>query len=169
MTNASTVAGGNTLNPNITKIEIDVIEAFCNKLVLYDDEGYKSYDEDLSMWRAFSPTITPELIEEYGRFDVPDLNGVLNEFEVIMDDPDDALTGIEVDMIPLPQSIVFLVPRRYTIGRSVIDAVYDTSIYDFSTNVEMYDDQYNAYTVTVDKLQESDEVLKLYSIMLFSK
>ena len=169
MTNASTVLGGNTLPPNITKIEIDVIEAFCNKLVLYDNEGYKAYDEDLETWTVFSPTITPELIDEYGRFDIPNVNGTLDEFEVIMDDPDDALTGIEVEMIPLPQSIVFLVPRRYTIGRTVIDAVYDTSIYDFSTNVEMYDDQYNAYTVTVDKLQDVDEALKLYSIMLFSK
>jgi hypothetical protein len=169
MSNAVTTLGGNTLTPNMTKIEIDVIEAFCNKLLMYDTEGYKTYDEDQDKWIAFSQTINPSLIEEYGRYDIPNINGMLSEFQVVVDDPDDALTNIEVSSIPLPQSIVFLVPRRYSIGRTIIDAVYDTSIYDFSTNVSIYDDQYNAYTVTIDKTQESDEVLKLYSIMLFSQ
>lgn len=169
LSNASTTLGGNTLPPNITKIEIDVIEAFCNKLVLHDAAGYKSYDESESKWVVFSDSITPELIDEYGRFDIPNLDGVLKRFEVIMDDPDDALTGIEVSYVPLPQSIVFLVPRRYKIGRTIIDAVYDTSIYDFQTNVSKYSDEYNAYKITVDKIQESESLLKLYSIMLLSQ
>ena len=169
ISNGVTTLGGNTLTPNMTKIEIDVIEAFCNKLLMYDMEGYKTYDEDQDKWLVFAQTINPTLIEEYGRYDIPNINGMLDEFQVVVDDPDDALTNIEVSSIPLPQSIVFLVPRRYSIGRSIIDAVYDTSIYDFNTNVSIYDDQYNAYTVTIDKTQESDEVLKLYSIMLFSQ
>lgn len=169
MSNAVTTLGGNTLAPNMTKIEIDVIQAFCNKLLMYDMDGYKTYDEDQNKWVVFSQTINPTLIEEYGRYDIPNINGMLDEFQVVVDDPDNALSNIEVSAIPLPQSIVFLVPRRYSIGRSIIDAVYDTSIYDFSTNVSIYDDQYNAYTVTIDKTQESDEVLKLYSIMLFSQ
>ena len=169
MTNAVTTAGGNTLPPNITKIEIDVIEAFCNKLVLHDAAGYKAYDEDESKWVVFSDSITPELIDEYGRFDIPNVEGMLKRFEVIMDDPDDALTGIEVSYVPLPQSIVFLVPRRYKIGRTIIDAVYDTSIYDFQTNVSKYSDEYNAYKITIDKISDSESLLKLYSIMLLSQ
>lgn len=169
MTNVVTTTGGNTLNPNMSKIEIDVIEAFCNKLLMYDMEGYKTYDEEQNKWVVFSQTIDPSLIEEYGRYDIPNINGMLSEFQVVADDPDNALTNIEVSAIPLPQSIDFLVPRRYSIGRSIVDAVYDTSIYDFDTNVSIYDDQYNVYTVTIDKTQESDEVLKLYSIMLFSQ
>lgn len=169
MSNGVTTLGGNTLPPNITKIEIDVIQAFCNKLLMYDMDGYKTYDEDQDKWVVFSQTINPSLIEEYGRYDIPNINGMLDEFQVVVDDPDNAISNIEVSAIPLPQSIVFLVPRRYSIGRTIIDAVYDTSIYDFSTNVSIYDDQYNAYTVTIDKTQESDEVLKLYSIMLFSQ
>jgi len=169
MSNAVTTLGGNTLNPNITKIEIDVIEAFCNKLVLHDAAGYKAYDEDESKWVVFSDSITPELIDEYGRFDIPNVEGMLKRFEVIMDDPDDALTGIEVSYVPLPQSIVFLVPRRYKIGRTIIDAVYDTSIYDFQTNVSKYSDEYNAYKITIDKISDSESLLKLYSIMLLSQ
>lgn len=169
LSNASTTLGGNTLTPNMTKIEIDVIQAFCNKLLMYDMDGYKTYDEDQDKWVLFSQTINPSLIEEYGRYDIPNINGMLDEFQVVIDDPDNAISNIEVTSIPLPQSIVFLVPRRYSIGRSIIDAVYDTSVYDFSTNISIYDDQYNAYTVTIDKTQESDEVLKLYSIMLFSQ
>ena len=169
LSNGVTTLGGNTLTPNMTKIEIDVIEAFCNKLLMYDMDGYKTYDEDQDKWVVFSQTINPTLIEEYGRYDIPNINGMLDEFQVVVDDPDNAISNIEVLAIPLPQSIVFLVPRRYSIGRTIIDAVYDTSIYDFSTNVSIYDDQYNAYTVTIDKTQESDEVLKLYSIMLFSQ
>lgn len=170
LSNASTVLGGNTLPPNITKIEIDVVQAFCNKLLLHDYDGYKTYDEENETWIWFSHSISPELIDEYGRYDIPNINGIVSDdFEVVTDDPADVLSGIKVYNIPLPQSIVFLVPRRYPIDHSIIDAVYDTSIYDFSTNVSMYDNDYNAYTVTIDKTQESDNVLKLYSIMLFSK
>ena len=169
MTNAVTTAGGNTLPPNVSKLEIDVIQAFCNKLLLHDSTGYKTYDEDQSQWVTFSDSITPELVEEYGRYDIPNIEGMLDNFEVVTDDPEDIITAIEIDIIPLPQSIVFLIPRRYSINRSIVDAIYDTSIYDFSTNVERYNNQYNAFTITVDKLQDSDEVLKLYSIMLFSK
>ena len=169
LSNGVTTLGGNTLNPNISKIEIDVIEAFCNKLVLHDATGYKTYDESESKWVVFSDSITPELIDEYGRYDIPNIDGMLKRFEVIMDDPDDLLTGIEVSYIPLPQSIVFLVPRRYKIGRTIVDAVYDTSIYDFQTNVSKYNDEYNAYKITIDKIQDSESLLKLYSIMLLSQ
>lgn len=167
--NASTTLGGNTLNPNMSRIEIDVITAFCTKLMIYDSDGYKAYDVDSNAWSVVtSGPITPELIEEYGIYQIQSLNGVRNEFDIIMDDPDDIVSGIDIEYFPLPQEISFLVPKRNHYNREVIDASYDNTIYDMKTTFRKYDNEYNAYVVSIEKKMESDEIFKLYSINLFA-
>lgn len=166
---ASTTLGGNTLNPNVSQIEIDVIEAFCLKLMIYDSDGYKAYDVNSNAWSVItSGPITPELIEEYGIYQIQSLNGVRNEFDVVMDDPDDIVSGIDIEYFPLPQEISFLVPKRNHYNREVIDASYDDTIYDMKTTFRKYDNEYNAYVVSIEKKMESDEIFKLYSINLFA-
>lgn len=167
--NASTTLGGNTLNPNMSRIEIDVITAFCTKLMIYDSDGYKGFDPDSDSWSVVtSGPITPELIEEYGIYQIQSLNGVRNEFDVVMDDPDDIVSGIDIEYFPLPQEISFLVPKRNHYTREVIDASYDDTIYDMKTTFRKYDNEYNAYVVSIEKKMESDEIFKLYSINLFA-
>ena len=167
--NASTTLGGNTLNPNVSRIEIDVITAFCTKLMIYDSDGYKGFDPDSDSWSVItSGPITPELIEEYGIYQIQSLNGVRNEFDVVMDDPDDIVSGIDIEYFPLPQEISFLVPKRNHYTREVIDASYDDTIYDMKTTFRKYDNEYNAYVVSIEKKMESDEIFKLYSINLFA-
>ena len=169
LTNGVTTLGGNTLNPNVTKIEIDVIVAYCSKMMIYDVEGYKGYDPDSDSWTMITPgPITPELIEEYGVYIITSLNGVRDSFDVVVDDPQDIITGVSVSYSPLPQEISFLVPKRHKYSREVIDAVYDDTIYDMKTLFRKYDNEYNAYVVSIDKLTDSDEVFKLYSINLFA-
>ena len=168
--NASTTLGGNTLIPNMSRIEIDVVTAYCTKLMIYDSDGYKGFDPDSNTWSVVtSGPITPELIEEYGIYQIQSLNGVRNEFDVIMNDPDDVASGIAIDYDPLPQEISFLVPKRHYYNREVIDAVYDNTVYDMKTLFRKYDNEYNAYVVSVEKLDlTSDEIFKLYSINLFA-
>jgi hypothetical protein len=96
------------------------------------------------------------------------LNGVRDEFDVVMDDPDDIVSGIDVEYFPLPQEISFLVPKRNHYTREVIDAAYDNTIYDMKTTFRKYDNEYNAYVVSIEKKMESDEIFKLYSINLFA-
>lgn len=166
---ASTTLGGNTLIPNMSRIEIDVVSAFCTKLMIYDSDGYKAYDVNSNVWSVVtSGPITPELIEEYGIYQIQSLNGVRNEFDVVMDDPDDIVSGIDIEYFPLPQEISFLVPKRNHYNREVIDASYDDTIYDMKTTFRKYDNEYNAYVVSIEKKMESDEIFKLYSINLFA-
>ena len=70
------------------------------------------------------------MIEEYGIYQITSLTGIRNEFDVIMNDPDDVASGIAIDYDPLPQEISFLVPKRHYYNREVIDAVYDNTVYD---------------------------------------
>lgn len=169
LSDTSTTLGGNTLPPNITKVEIDVIAAYCSKMMIYDVEGYKGYDSDSDSWTMVTPgPITPELIEEYGVYMITSLNGIRDSFDVVVDDPQDIITGVSVSYSPLPQEISFLVPKRHKYSREVIDAVYDDTIYDMKTLFRKYDEEYNAYVVSIDKLMDSDEVFKLYSINLFA-
>lgn len=167
--NASTTLGGNTLIPNMSRIEIDVVTAYCTKLMIYDSDGYKAFDVDSNSWNVISDTITSDMIEEYGIYQITSLTGIRNEFDVIMNDPDDVASGIAIDYDPLPQEISFLVPKRHYYNREVIDAVYDNTIYDMKTLFRKYDNEYNAYVVSVEKLDlTSDEIFKLYSINLFA-
>ena len=169
LSDASTTLGGNTLIPNMTKIEIDVVIAYCNKLMIYDSDGYKAFDSDSNTWSVISDTITSDMIEEYGIYQITSLTGVRNEFDVIMDDPEDVASGIAIDYDPLPQEISFLVPKRHYYNREVIDAVYDNAVYDLKTLFRKYDNEYNAYVVSVEKLDmTSEEIFKLYSINLFA-
>ena len=167
--NASTTLGGNTLIPNMSRIEIDVVVAYCTKLMIYDSDGYKAFDVDSNSWNVISDTITSDMIEEYGIYQITSLTGIRNEFDVIMNDPDDIASGIAIDYDPLPQEISFLVPKRHYYNREVIDAVYDNTVYDMKTLFRKYDNEYNAYVVSVEKLDlTSDEIFKLYSINLFA-
>jgi hypothetical protein len=137
--------------------------------MIYDSDGYKGFDPDSNTWSVItSGPITPELIEEYGIYQIQSLNGVRDEFDVVMDDPDDIVSGIDVEYFPLPQEISFLVPKRNHYTREVIDAAYDNTIYDMKTTFRKYDNEYNAYVVSIEKKMESDEIFKLYSINLFA-
>lgn len=169
--NGITTLGGNTsLIPNVSKIEIEVIEANCFKQIIHDREGYKAFDREAERWSVIPYTeITPAVIEEYGVYAIRNLRGVQDKFDILIDDPMDLVSYGEVTAFPLPQNITFLIPKRYKINRTVYDVVYDETVYSFSTHVSIYDEENNAYTLTIDKLQDVDSLLKLYSIQLFSQ
>lgn len=169
--NGITTLGGNTsLIPNVSKIEIEVIEANCFKQIIHDKDGYKAFDGEAERWSVIPYTeITPEVIDEYGVYAIRNLDGVQDKFDILINDPTDLVSYGEVTAFPLPQNITFLIPKRYKINRTVYDVVYDETVYSFSTHVSIYDNENNAYTLTIDKLQDVDSLLKLYSIQLFSQ
>lgn len=168
--NASMTLGGNTLPPNISKIEIHVIEAGCLKMLIHDAQGYKIYDKENQTWSLYSTEpVTPEDIEEYGVYIIKNLTGVRDQFEVLTNDPDDLATGCSVSGFEKAQNITWLIPKRYKIARTVVDAVYDNTVYTFSQIVSKYDDSHNAYTLQIDKSEDVESLLKIYSVQLFSK
>lgn len=166
MTEGITTLGGNDLPPNISKAEIEVIEATPVKIVLYDSAGYKRYDEDEEMWVYFSNTITPEMVEEYGVYKIPNLNGVNETFNIIVNDPSNVVANAEITYMPKKQDISFLLPKRYKINNALYDIEYDETKFDMTFGIAPYDEEYNAYTLSIDKLEESDE-FRLYMIQLF--
>lgn len=168
--NASTTLGGNTLGPNISRVEIEVISAYCNKIIIHDSQGYKMYDSESNRWEVFSTDpITPEDIETYGVYIVNNLTGVKDRFDILTNDPEDVFTECAVNGFELSQNITWLIPKRYKIARTIVDATYDDTIYTFSQIVSKYDDSYNAYTLKIDKTEDVESLLKLYSVQLFSK
>jgi len=169
LTNGVTTLGGNTLNPNVTKIEIHVVQALLSKLIIHDSSGYKTFDEDENRWTVFtSGEITPEDIEEYGVYKITSLVGVLDKFNIIANDPDDDIGTASVKYFPNKQTLTVLVPNHLRLNREAIDAIYDDTIYDLTTHTSKYDNEYNAYHITVDKLSDVESDFKLYSIQLFS-
>lgn len=169
LTNGITTLGGNTLNPNVTKIEIKVVQALLSKLVIHDAAGYKMFDENENHWITFTTEdITPEDIEEYGVYKITNLIGVLDKFNIIVNDPDDDIDSASITYFPNKQTLTILIPNHLRLNREAIDATYDDTIYDLTTHTSKYDNEYNAYHITIDKHVDVESDFKLYSIQLFS-
>lgn len=166
--NASTTLGGNTLIPNMSRIEIDVIKCNPCKVVIHDSEGYKEYDEENEQWVWFADEISEEDIEEHGTYILDNFTGVQNEFDIIAHDPNNVVNAIDVVYWPKGQHIDFLIPRTFRYAREVIDASYDDTVYDLSTKTKKWDNEYNSYIVTIEKKIDTDSLFKLYSIQLFA-
>lgn len=167
MTEAVTTLGGNDLPPNVTKAEIEVIEATPVKMVIRDASGYKRFDDDYQAWVYFSDTINSEMIEEYGVYKIHNLIGINEEFDVIVNDPLDVALNAEVTYMPKRQEVTFLIPKRYMLSNVVYDIEYDQTKFVMDYTISKYDNEYNAYTLMIDKVSESDE-FRLYMIQLFA-
>jgi len=167
MTEAVTTLGGNDLPPNVTKAEIEVIEATPVKMVIRDASGYKRFDQEYQAWVYFSDTINSEMIEEYGVYKIHNLIGINEEFDVVVNDPLDVALNAEVTYMPKRQEVTFLIPKRYMLSNVVYDIEYDQTKFVMDYAISKYDNEYNAYTLMIDKVSESDE-FRLYMIQLFA-
>ena len=169
MTEGITTLGGNSeLPPTVSKAEIEVIRSTPAKMVIHDISGYKRYNESTQAWEYFSGTINPSLIEEYGVYIIPNLNGVEDEFEVVINDIRNVAENAQITYMPKPQSITFIIPNQYRLSNVTYDVEYNPIKYDLMNFITKYDESHNVYKLTIDKLEETDEELRLYLIQLFA-
>lgn len=169
LSDATTTAGGNTLMPNMTKIEIDVLEVSSVYFIMKDEDGYKKFDTETETWVWFSDDPTDEEIEEVASSSVVNLEGLKDEFEIVCLDPDNLITKINYSFIPKAQSIKFEIPSEFFIQDKYIDASYDPLKYSIKDKIIPKDSTNKIYKITVEKKQETNDPFKLYSIQLFTK
>ena len=163
-----TTTGGNTLMPNMTKAEIDIIR-YNFPFVVHDAEGYKIFNKELDSWEYYNDEMSKEEIAEYGCKQFVNFNGVLDEFDIVVYDKYDIINTIEVDHTANQESVTKLVPINFPIVNKFIDYEYDPEKYDLQVKIKPYNSEYMALTIYIDKLIITDEKLKLYAIQLYSK
>lgn len=164
----TTITGGNTLMPNVTKAEVDIIK-YDTRFVVLDSEGYKIFNKDLNAWEYYNDEMTKEEIKAYGCNQFVNFDGVLDEFDIIVYDEYDMYNSIEIDHICKEESVTMLIPINFPIVNKFIDYEYDPEKYTFRIEIKPYDSEHKALIIYIDKLVVTDEKFKLYSIQLYSK
>lgn len=174
LTDGKTIAGGNDLPIGQTRAEIEVIECATYKLLCYDEEGYKRYDEPSNSWVLLSNQNkpTPETFEEYGVYTFPTDTGLMNEYDILVHDPEEKLLGVSLDVVPPEQHISRTIMNKMNIAKLIIDADFDPDVYSVRYNVDrkgVGSDTRITLHMYVKKKVKSNKKFKMYCISAYSK
>lgn len=173
LTDGKTVAGGNDLPIGQTRAEIEVIECATYKMLCHDNEGYKRYDETSNSWISFTKQKpSPETFEEFGVYTFPTDNGLLDEYDILVHDPEEKLLNVSLNVIPPEQHISRTIMNKMNIAKLIIDADFDSDIYDVRYNVDRTgygSDTRITLHMYVKKKIESDKKFKMYCIQAYSR
>lgn len=174
LTDGKTIAGGNDLPIGQTRAEIEVIECTTYKMLCYDEEGYKRYNESSNSWVLLSNQNqpTPETFEEFGTFTFPTDDGLLDEYDIMVHDPEEKLLNVSLNVIPPEQHISRTIMNKMNIAKLIIDADFDPEIYDVRYNVKRKgygSDTRITLNMYVKKKVESNKKFKMYCIQAYSR
>ena len=174
LTDGKTIAGGNDLPIGQTRAEIEVIECTTYKMLCYDEEGYKRYNESSNSWVLLSNQNqpTPETFEEFGTFTFPTDDGLLDEYDILVHDPEEKLLNVSLNVIPPEQHISRTIMNKMNIAKLIIDADFDPEIYDVRYNVKRKgygSDTRITLNMYVKKKVESNKKFKMYCIQAYSR
>ena len=161
------VQGGNNLPYGQTKIEIDVVSSISYRFLCRDADGIKRYDDVEQSWVVIPDAeLTESLFEEYGSIIIDDDNGLQNDYEILVYDPNETATHLNVNVTPSKQEVVNRRVASMSIRRSYIDLKYNKDDYDVETSVRkrIRDGQVTYETkITIDKLNPNATTLpKIY-------
>lgn len=164
--------GGNNLPAGMSKAEITVLDIFTFKILCRDDDGVKYYDNELERWVYIADDYDETMFETYGSYAFKSDVGLLDDYEILVYDPDDTLDYVQLNIVPTPQHIECDDLRQITIDRVTFDADYDPSLYDIEIIVTR--EPRGALTqihtdAIISKNADTDKRAKLYSASYFSK
>ena len=157
-----------------TRAEIEVIECAVYKMLCYDKEGYKRYNESSNSWVLLSNQNqpTPETFEEFGTFTFPTDDGLLDEYDILVHDPEEKLLNVSLNVIPPEQHISRTIMNKMNIAKLIIDADFDPEIYNVRYNVKRKgygSDTRITLNMYVKKKEESNKKFKMYCIQAYSR
>lgn len=170
--NGTTTAGGNLLPYGQSKIEIHVDELLSFNVLCRDSDGLKYYNAENSRWEILNEDLSIETFETYGTNKFLTDVGLQNQYEILVYDASQTTTGIEMEIIPLPQTVTCDVVTRVAVDHAVVEAEYDHSVYDLDVNLERHYNGASTHvtvTATLAKTDVSDSTLKLYFVGASSK
>ena len=168
--NGVTTIGGNNLPYGQSKIEIHVDQLSTFRFLCRDSAGLKYYDEENETWTLLNEELSPETFETYGSINFVSDVGLNTEYDILLYDVDDNFDEIEMEIVPLSQTITCDTVSRVKINRVIVESEYDNSIYDLDVKVERMYEGASAHvltTATISKNDVSDKVMKLYFVEAF--
>lgn len=98
--------GGSNLPIGVAKIEIDVIETKTVRILCRDSDGVKYFDPDARptpKWVNIMPIpseLTPEVFMQYGSLMMETDNGLADEYDILVYDPDETTSKVSLNVVP---------------------------------------------------------------------
>jgi len=159
------IQGGNNLPIGIAKVEIDVISTQIVRLLCRDKYGIKYYDDEQRRWRIIMDAeLSPALFIEYGSLNMDTDEGLDDEYEILIYDPEDTTSSILMNVTPNEQTITNETMTDITIRDSSQNLEFDPSVYDINITARRQTLSVGTKITTtfkVKKKKQSDEIAKI--------
>ena len=173
MTDTVLTSGGNMLHLGETRIEIDAIEVSNVKILCRDESGLKYFNETSNQWELISGDIIPDTFIEYGSSFFATDNGLDDLYQILVYDPDEQYTQIDLTVTPVAQTIMRTDVTTINPVRHLFETDFDPTEYDVNLISEKVTDgnQRTIHTtVTIDQIVDQPvQQPKVYLTQYFSR
>ena len=173
LADAVTTAGGNNMHPGLAKAEIEVVQSFQQKVLCRDAEGIKYYSDASEAWVLVpDQVLNIAVFTAFGTGTFTSDEGLLDEYEILIWDPTDAVTDIDINVIPLPQTVQQVTRSTLPIKKTFFDLDYDPTKFNVQMSVRRHQaglDTEIITDVTIDKLANTDNDAKVYYATYLTK
>lgn len=173
----------------LTKIKVLNIYHEVTILILCrDEEGVKYFDTNSGEWTFLSSTLTTEMFSTHGVTEFTTDAGLLDEYDILLYDPDDNATDLDFVISPPPQTFRLQTYGEYGYGNRIpsggsmpektkycfmdanIPEGYTATISDYGYTEGGSSSYYRAYAdITISKNANTDKPIKIYSVTLTNK
>jgi len=162
------VAGGNDLPLGVSKIVIEVIDTKIVRVLCRDQYGIKYYDEDLGRWKVIlDAELSPELFMEYGSLNMNSDEGLDDNYELLIYDPEDTTSKLEMNVVPNEQTITNETMTDITIRDMSQKLDFDPSVYDINITARRQTLSVGTKITTtfkVKKKTQTDDTAKVFYV-----
>ena len=157
-----------------TRIEIEVVDVLFIPFLAKDSEGIKAYDSENAQWHIIDvEEIDSSTFEEYGVLTFSSLEGLQDQFELLIYDAEDAISDIVFNVSPNAQMITNVTTSNMSINGILFDEEHDPSIYDIDLSHKRFIIETNTEIETkivIDKIDtDSSEKAIIYSVSYLSQ
>ena len=137
------------------------------KILCKDIDGLKWYDEELESWDLLDAPETEVTFQTFGSDQFTSDAGLKTNYDVLIYDPDDIVTGVTMNFTPKKQTVTYSISSNIVVD----DIIYDYEAIPGLYNIEFEIDRvhtnnewvYNI-TTTLEKLAVTDRICAVYSI-----
>lgn len=168
---ARTVAAGNDSPIGLAEASIEVIDISSSYILCRDVEGIKGFNSETHEWEYIADELTPELFIEYGVYSFKSDAGLLDEYDILVNDAD-AISSVLFDVVPAEQHVRYETITPMTVDRIDFDTDYDRNLFDVNINVTRQP-RGSATKIIIDvginKKAETSKRAKIYSGIMMSK
>lgn len=173
LTDTTLTTGGSNLPYGFSKVEIYCVQAYQQKFICYDSEGYKYYNSRTNRWILIpDQEITVETFNTYGIATVETDDGLEDEFDIVMYDPNDVITHADLNVRPVAQKVYHTAVSTMPIKRTFFNLDYDRTEFSVDLNVVRHQagqDTEIRTTISIDKLVDTNDDCKIYDAQYISK